>query len=181
MNASATIDSFMQTTINKELVKWAAGHVMFCPGCDKILDCRSTVVATHNTGGQAVLCADCWDKKTELYAFSEIVDGRKLWVQQSAPRVHKAKSRYTFCERIERGLVASGWTRDWTDRSKYAAWIKQGESSKLFTGPSGALRKGRCASDSISIGDPANQRSLYADLLSIGEQALELDRLTKKS
>lgn len=179
MNANATIDSLMQSTVNRNLVKWAAGHVLTCPCCDKILDCRSTVVASRNTGAQLVICASCWDEKTERHAYNEIVDGRTLWTAPT-PRKPSVKAKYTFAQRIERGLIASGWARDYSDKSRYTAWIKPGEVNKLFTGPSGALRKGQCASRSYSIGDPSNQRSLYADLLSLGERELDIERLAKK-
>lgn len=166
------IDSVLMSTVNRQLVKWAAGHVMFCPGCDQVLDCRSTVVASHNTGGQTVLCGACWDRKTELYAYSEIVDGRKLWASPAPRKPKQPRAKHTFAERLERGLQALGWTRDWTDKSRYAAWAKAGELQKLFTGPSGALRKGECASRSYSIGDPTRQTGPYAQLLEAGDKAL---------
>lgn len=168
------IDSLMQETIHRNLLKYAAGRAIFCPHCDTILDCRSTVVATRDTR-EYVMCARCWDSKVDQAgkaACSEIVDGRELW-PAPAKRTYKPRtSKHTFKARLDAGLQASGWQRDWSDKSRYNAWIKPGEAYKLFVGPSGALRKGECASRSYSIGDPSNQRDRYADLLRAGDAAL---------
>ncbi len=154
---------------------------MFCPRCGNILDCRSTVVCSSADGKQAVVCGKCWDAAFLQLPNAEIVDGRKLWTSTpAAKRVSKPKSKHTFCERLERGLVASGWSRDWSaSTSKYAAWARQGEDYKLFTGPSGALRRGHCSSRSISIGQPGNERGRYTDLLKAGDDALYLDAHAK--
>lgn len=166
------IDSLMQETIHRNLLKYAAGRAIFCPGCGKVLDCRDTVTATHMTGGQAVMCGKCWDRKAELYAFSEIVDGRKLWPAPVKRTSKPRTSKHTFKTRLEAGLQASGWQRDWSDRSRYNAWIKPGEAYKLFVGPSGALRKGECASRSWSVGDSLSKDGLYPAMLQAGDAAL---------
>lgn len=76
----------------------------------------------------------------------------------------------TFRDRLIAGLEEIGWRRDVRDRSKYAAYVKDGYDYKLFVGTAGALRRGECASRSYSIGDPGNQTSIYQHLLKQGDK-----------
>jgi len=71
----------------------------------------------------------------------------------------------TYKEKLCIGLEALGFKRDLSDRSKYAAFTKGTATvaiqGKIFVGTSGALRTGRCASDSISVGDPTRMTPFY--------------------
>ena len=80
----------------------------------------------------------------------------------------------TFKERLEAGLKAYGWTSDPCDRSKYDAFKHPEKVHKLFVGPSGALRKGECASRSYSIGSPGMESPVYLKILAKGDMALGL-------
>lgn len=61
---------FLQRHANRELLKYSAGHSIFCPKCQTVLDRRSTVVSTIHRlykGNEAVVfstvcCARCWTK-----------------------------------------------------------------------------------------------------------------------
>jgi len=77
-------------------------------------------------------------------------------------------TKLTFCERLIAGLLAYGWHRDLTNRSKYEAFTHSDRKQKLFVGPNGALRTGECASRSVSIGDAGNQTTFYQSLLAKG-------------
>ena len=71
----------MQKTVNRNLLKYAAGRAIFCPCCSVIMDARRTVIVTAGDVTK-VLCASCWDTavapkiSTERLAQCEIVDGR---------------------------------------------------------------------------------------------------------
>jgi len=85
----------LETTMNRQLVKWAAGHKISCDGCGRILDASSTVVYTGQAS-RAVSCGTCWDENLEAAArkkglttakvvelltehdASAILDGRKI-------------------------------------------------------------------------------------------------------
>lgn len=172
MNNEPTIDSMMRDTVNRNLLKYAAGRVMFCPYCNTVLDCRTTVIVSTTDGKESVLCARCFDAWGDKPAFTGVVDGRQLWAAPK-PRVNKPRtSRHTFRDRLEYGLLADGWARDYSDRSKYHAWRKAGETDKYFTGPSGALRRGECASRSYSVGDALSTTGSYPLFLQKGDEAL---------
>ena len=89
-------------TVNRNLLKWAAGHVMACPGCQAILDCKRTVSAEivrlvpgpREVVRSYVMCSKCWDiyrpkiesgiaaagaKNSEIKAELDIVDGREVF------------------------------------------------------------------------------------------------------
>ena len=74
----------------------------------------------------------------------------------------------TFRERLIAGLLAFGYQRDLTDRSHYEAFTRAGLDDKLFVGINGALRKGRCASKSWSIGEATRQTPVYTQILAKG-------------
>ena len=77
----------------------------------------------------------------------------------------------TYCERLCAGLTADGWT-EVKGRSHYREFSRQGWRDKLFVGPAGALRKGECASRSVSIGDPVRQTEEYKRVLAEGDKVL---------
>lgn len=72
----------------------------------------------------------------------------------------------TFAERLRIGLRSAGYQPDPSDRSKYEAFTHPSyPGSKLFVGPNGALRQGRCATESWSLGDPTRRTPLYLKFL----------------
>lgn len=69
---SEQVSEFFRQTVNRQLLKYAAGQAIFCPQCNAIMDCRRTVVATvhrHLEGKEEecvqswTLCAKCWGKR----------------------------------------------------------------------------------------------------------------------
>jgi hypothetical protein len=58
---------YFQEAANKELLKFAAGHAIFCPTCHKILDCKTTVHISVMLGTSCVksitTCECCWLKQ----------------------------------------------------------------------------------------------------------------------
>jgi len=100
----AALHSFLEDELNRNLLLYSAGRVMFCPGCQHLLDARTTVVCSiHGVSvGQEVeqvvstqvVCAKCWDKfqehtladvaalasrRPQLKIRSETVDGRTVF------------------------------------------------------------------------------------------------------
>ncbi len=59
--------STMEKTLTKNLLKYIAGRVMFCPDCDKVMDCKKTVSADFKVKGENKAswngCTTCWDKR----------------------------------------------------------------------------------------------------------------------
>jgi hypothetical protein len=57
----------LQEHANKELLKFAAGHNIFCPTCNRILDCKTTVHVSVMTGASCAhsltSCETCWGKQ----------------------------------------------------------------------------------------------------------------------
>jgi len=83
----------------------------------------------------------------------------------------RAKTKImTYKEQLIRGLLALGWKVDDTSASsKYKAFTSPfGEDQRLFVGSNGALRSGRVATQSHSIGDPQHQTSYYIKVLKAG-------------
>jgi hypothetical protein len=83
-----------------------------------------------------------------------------------------------YQERLIAGLLALGFTACPSRSGKYQAFNrneldKENRDVYLFVGSSGALRKGHCASDSFSIGDPARQSPAYRLILEKGDKALD--------
>lgn len=65
----------MRKTINTNLLKYSAGHAIFCPHCDIVADYRSWVVATSPTGANVwqgcrscfeTVRAECIDKSWDI-------------------------------------------------------------------------------------------------------------------
>jgi len=81
--------------------------------------------------------------------------------------------KMTFKERLEAGLKAMGYREIPGVTRKYTTFVKDDESKrKLFVGKSGALRSGKCASGSFSLGDPSNQTAPYVRILKEGDNVL---------
>lgn len=171
---SLLIGHCLQGQVNRNLLKYAAGRAIFCPECHAILDCRSCVIGHHDVfNRECVICCSCWDKRPDKAAFSDVIDGRQLFTSGKPRAPRKPRGKRTFKERLEAGLLECGWERDWSDKSRYNAWKKAGEAERYFTGPSGALRRGECASRSYSVGDPTAIRPKYAYFLQAGDERLE--------
>jgi hypothetical protein len=80
----------LEVTVNRDLLKYAAGRAIFCPQCRKIMDAKTTVIVTTPAGQTWTSCAACWDKvatmarKDARFAELDIVDGRDLWNTKAA-------------------------------------------------------------------------------------------------
>jgi len=84
----------METTVKRNILKYAAGRTMFCPGCQTIMDCKRTVtwdlLKEDKLLMSKVLCTACYDSKiagnaaiaeavTSKGLTVEVTDGRVLW------------------------------------------------------------------------------------------------------
>jgi hypothetical protein len=74
----------VEVAVNRNLLKYAAGTTMFCPECDRIMDAKTTVVATARNGTTVTRCCKCWDVLVAKFFPTtadtlDIVDGRDLW------------------------------------------------------------------------------------------------------
>ena len=49
----------LQKIMNRNLLKYSAGHHIFCPKCNKIADYRSWVIWENPNGTTGAHCADC--------------------------------------------------------------------------------------------------------------------------
>jgi hypothetical protein len=82
----------MERTITRNLLKHAAGHAMFCPLCNRVLDAPTTVLVQ---AGEVIktLCAPCYDTellpklkaRPGLFERCEITDGR-FWFGKGAAK-----------------------------------------------------------------------------------------------
>jgi hypothetical protein len=83
----------MQTTINRSLLKYAAGRAVFCPQCGDIMDAKRTVIVTTPAGQTRTMCAHCWDqvagfaRKDERFAELDILDGREVFKRPAARKL----------------------------------------------------------------------------------------------
>ena len=85
------------------------------------------------------------------------------------PRRERDKMKHTIRERLEAGLKRAGYSRaEKRDTSKYRAWHRGKDEQCLFVGSSGALRKGKVASNSFSL----QYSSFYKAILNIGDAEL---------
>jgi len=84
--------SELAITAKRKMLKWHAGQVMFCPGCEQVLDCRRAVELDFMQGGELkaskITCASCWESKlkghieaqAEEHGYTlEVTDGRVLF------------------------------------------------------------------------------------------------------
>lgn len=59
--------SYMEKTVTRNLLKWAAGQVMFCPCCAVCMDWRKTVIIEINKGETLLktytVCTKCADER----------------------------------------------------------------------------------------------------------------------
>ena len=66
---TANFTSDLERTLTKRMLKYTAGHVMFCPTCDNILDWSRTVDTSFiaRDSGDAfktiITCTECFDTK----------------------------------------------------------------------------------------------------------------------
>lgn len=81
-------------TLTGELVKYACGRAIFCPGCEVVLDCRDAVLYTpredDGTLRAAILCGACSDTMRDsltsvdealLLTQQDIYDGREIFAR----------------------------------------------------------------------------------------------------
>lgn len=87
----------MQRHVNRQLLKYAAGTVMFCPGCGEVLDCRRVVNVTVLHKGEVhsstTLCVGCYDRRKPVLDAAlakapkeqgielDVVDGREVFAR----------------------------------------------------------------------------------------------------
>lgn len=70
-------------------------------------------------------------------------------------------AKRTIRERLEAGLMAEGWTRDFSARTgRYSVWKRADDLTRMYVGRSGALRRGRTASGSFCVSDQGRARIL---------------------
>lgn len=119
-NVDEADDSFlnpMKKTLNRNLLKYAAGHHIFCPGCNNIMDHKNTVVVTNKkTGKTMVNCGKCHDAgikragervghdkvQKELAGNYEVIDGRPTKKQDMPKKQPQIKGQTSF--RFKPGL-----------------------------------------------------------------------------
>ena len=88
------MDDFLKRTMQRNLLKYAAGAAIFCPLCEAVADCKRWVIATYK-GKTCGVCAKCWDKHTAGKVVSpeiEVTDGRVVFARaKRAPGLDKRK------------------------------------------------------------------------------------------
>ena len=52
----------IETTINRNLLKYAVGSAIFCPSCGEIMDFRRAILWESPSGRTGVNCLPCWNK-----------------------------------------------------------------------------------------------------------------------
>lgn len=90
--------SELEAEVTRNLLKFAVGQVIFCPGCNAIMDCRRAVMI--EVGGHTrVACGTCHDNKIKaaLAAYPnvevKITDGRELFnTPTPAPAPHREQA-----------------------------------------------------------------------------------------
>lgn len=82
--------TMMELIVNRNLVKAAAGRLMFCPVCHHVMDAKRTVLVTVGENATAC-CAKCWDgdlrgqiERKGRLAECSVLDGRELWKRNAA-------------------------------------------------------------------------------------------------
>ena len=77
--------SAMQLIVGRNLLRFACGVAIECPGCGDVLDCGRAVQFTFGNDERRVemiRCAVCFDKFNKAApagAIAEVLDGRQLW------------------------------------------------------------------------------------------------------
>jgi len=78
--------SFLEETVARNLVRYAAGQHMFCPQCQSCLDCKTTVITTDDVSNKVhVQCAECYGHPIGSFSAGivRVYDGRDLWPSKS--------------------------------------------------------------------------------------------------
>jgi len=77
-----------RTTVQRNLLKYAAGTAITCPKCGDILDCKRTVLIdiTGDRPRTQVMCTTCWGMAPHVMrqhliggGVMDVLDGRILW------------------------------------------------------------------------------------------------------
>jgi len=80
--------------------------------------------------------------------------------------------KVTYEQQLVQGLINLGYTEDKSYKGKYRKFRKEPHVASLFVGSRGALRIGRTASDSHSVGDPGNKTPSYMKFVASGALTL---------
>lgn len=103
MTTDNPIMNQMELTLKRNMLKWHVGHVMFCPVCQKVMDCRKAVEidvyqrAIDADGSEKqgelvtskITCAKCYDGAAVRIAdavrakgfIGEVIDGRVIFAR----------------------------------------------------------------------------------------------------
>ena len=74
----------LQLTVNRNLLKYAAGQNIFCPLCDRILDAKTTVNIQAGEVNRTC-CSACFDNELlpklsqRTLIEADIIDGRSIF------------------------------------------------------------------------------------------------------
>ena len=77
MSDQRTVDSAVELAVNRELLKYAAGRAVCCPGCGNVMDWRTTTVLTLHQGERCaaseVLCGACHIRRNRRQFWGEVM------------------------------------------------------------------------------------------------------------
>lgn len=86
-------------TMKRNALQFHAGHAMFCPSCQTILDCRRAVEIDASKDGKLItskiVCASCYDSHVRVNLIDaklpegvtvEVNDGRVLFAKPKATK-----------------------------------------------------------------------------------------------
>ena len=99
MTNEGSITDVMRETVLKNALKFACGQAIFCPACQKILDCSRAVSVDfyqHGTlAGTRTTCAGCYDSKVKprIDAAADRIKAEGIKVEVSDGRVLFAKPK----------------------------------------------------------------------------------------
>lgn len=104
----------LERIAHRNLLKYAAGQVMFCPGCETCMDCTRTVnveclVDSRDGKGERsikswTLCASCYDRRKQVFEDGkqkvlaahtdwsvryEVIDGREVFGKTKTKKGNK--------------------------------------------------------------------------------------------
>jgi hypothetical protein len=73
--------SFLQLTVARNLVRYAAGHNITCPCCGDLMDQSRTVLLTDTADHCVTMCAECYGKPIGSFTAGSVTvyDGRDLF------------------------------------------------------------------------------------------------------
>lgn len=90
-DSNPVIDSMMERVVNTNLLKYAAGQTMFCPGCKNCMDWRTTTVLTLHQGEKCVssevLCGACHTRHKRREFWGEVMASLERRMRDRQPGV----------------------------------------------------------------------------------------------